>query len=34
MNQVETQGRKILMNGQIIILRNGVRYTILGTKID
>ena len=34
MNQTETQGRKILMNGQIVILRNGVRYTILGTKID
>ena len=34
MNQAETQGRKILMNGQIVILRNGVRYTILGTKLD
>ena len=34
MTETETQGRKILMNGQIVILRNGVRYTILGTKLD
>lgn len=32
--ETETQGRKILMNGQIVILRNSVRYTILGTKLD
>ena len=34
LTETEMQGRKILMNGQIVILRNGVRYTILGRKLD
>ena len=34
MTEAEAHGRKVLMNGQIVILRNGVRYTILGTKLD
>ena len=30
----EPNGRKVLENGQIIILRGGHKYTLLGTKID
>lgn len=30
----ETNGRKILRNGQIIIIRNGQEYNLLGTKIQ
>ena len=30
----ETKGRKVLENGQIIIIRAGHKYTLLGTKID
>ena len=33
-NGEETNGRKIMRNGQIIIIRNGMEYTILGTKIQ
>ena len=30
----ESNGRKVLENGQIIIIRGGHKYTLLGTKID
>ena len=30
----ETSGKKVLENGQIIIIRGGHKYTLLGTKID
>lgn len=33
-NEEETNGRKILRNGQIIIIRNGQEYNLLGTKIQ
>ena len=33
-NGEEMNGRKIMRNGQIIIIRNGMEYTILGTKIQ
>jgi hypothetical protein len=33
-NSEETKGRKILRNGQIIIIRNGKEYNLLGEKIQ
>ena len=33
-NDQETTGRKVLRNGQIIIIRNGKEYNLLGTKIQ
>ena len=30
----ETRGKKVLENGQIVIIRGGHKYTLLGTKID
>ena len=32
-NASQESGKKVLENGQIIILRGGVKYTVLGTKI-
>lgn len=33
-SEEEMKGRKVLENGQIIIIRGGHKYTLLGTKID
>ena len=30
----ETNGRKVLIDGQIVIIRNGIKYNLLGSKIE